>query len=574
MTDYDKFSKEELIVKLKDKDAACTELENRCRQFEEHIKKLELQVNRLRRLGVGKASEKSKEFITDADVVEESTSQSDETVQNSEESAMNGGKSIPVQPSNINVKENPKRYYKKVHLGRHQFSKGLPVVVVYLSPEGESDSFGEEIEEVVSRQLVTRMYTYMLETRRKKYVKNGVFSIAKIPEDNIFFKHRLHLETVAFILMMRYGLHTPYKRIHSIIPEPTLTYNTLVESACRGAEAFLPLAPVLLEEVKSCKRPETALGIDESPFDVLDTPANIEAFKKLVAYSDNNADSEAQPPSEGAKQELAESAQAKGPKKVIHTGRVWMVINPEAGLTYCHYTGTRQKSHPEAFLNGYKGPVMSDAYSGYLSIAKNKAFFIILMLCWAHARRHFTDLIINVKNPDPVAKEIVRLIGLLYKIEEKIKGKTPEEKLEARKESRKILDEQIKPYLDAKIKLYTPKESMHDAIDYILRNWPYFVKYTEILGGVIDNNFSERALRPTTLNRKNSLFFGSVKCAAGSAIMLSLVQSCKLNGVDVSTWITDVLGRITTYPKEKLADLLPHKWQPPTSPPQSPNTNN
>ena len=558
IVDYNTLTKEELIAKLKDKDSAYAELSRMFEQLALEASKLEMQLRKQQRDRFGKKTEKTKEFITDIEEIEQDAGEKDGDPVKDMKTA---GAATPVLVNGQTAK--PKRCYQTPHVGRNKFAENLERRYVYLEPEGEPDSHGVLVEEVVSEQLVVELKSYVLVKVRRKYVKKGIFSIAKISLNDIFFKHRLSLDTVAFILMMRYALHTPYNRILSLIPEPTLTYNTLVETACRGANALLPLAPVLLEEVKKCKDPITALGVDESPFDVLDTPANIEAFKLLVGNNEQEDDANKQTPSQLAKQEQEEQDDVKGPKKIIHTGRVWILINPEAGLSYCHYTATRQKAHPEAFLKDYNGPLVSDAYAAYLSIAKNPEYSITLMLCWAHARRHFVDLIRGNKKPDPVAKEVVRMIRQLYRIETKLKDKTPDQILEARKESRALLLEKIKPYLEEQIKLYTPKESMHDAIDYILRNWEYFIKYTELPGGKIDNNFSERNLRPTTLTRKNSLFFGSVKCAAGSALMLSLVQCCKLNGVNVLEWITDVLGRITTYPKDKLAELLPHKWKPP-----------
>jgi len=552
MLDYGNHSIEELLMVIIDKDTAYAALEQRCAELVTEVNKLNEQVNKFQRIVFGKKSEKLKDHITDVEVIAETSDPAEATSLKPEDGQVD--ENAPSQPlaspdmhSAAPVsKEKPKRVYKNGHAGRHKFDPDIIRVYEYEDPEGEPGSFGEFVEEVVSEQLVVEVNTYVLVKVRRKYVKNGIFSIAKISANNIFFKHRLHVKTVAFALMMRYALHTPYYRILSLITEPTLTYNTLVETACKGADALLPLAPVLLQEVKTCKSPHTAIGIDESTFDVMDTPKKIEVFKNATSSKGQHA---------------KEQQDTTCSNKVIHTGRVWVLINPESGLFYCHYTATREKKHPEEFLKDYNGPITSDAYAAYLSMAKSDKFSIILMLCWAHARRHFTDLILNNKKPDPVALEAVRLIGLLYKIERKIKDKSLEEQLEARKESRKILLEKIKPYLEAKKKLYTPKESMYDAIDYILKNWPYFIKYTEILGGRIDNNITELNIRPTTLNRKNSLFFGSVKCAAGSAIMFSLIQSCKLNKVNILDYLTDVLGRIATHPKDRLAELLPHKWK-------------
>ena len=92
---------------------------------------------------------------------------------------------------------------------------------------------------------------------------------------------------------------------------------------------------------------------------------------------------------------------------------------------------------------------------------------------------------------------------------------------------------------------------------------PVHVKESNIRGAVLASvDILGKAVIHSYLWCSNNPFFGSVKCAAGSAIMFSLIQSCKLNNVNVLEWITDVLGRIATHPKDQLADLLPHKWKP------------
>ena len=75
------------------------------------------------------------------------------------------------------------------------------------------------------------------------------------------------------------------------------------------------------------------------------------------------------------------------------------------------------------------------------------------------------------------------------------------------------------------------------------------------------DNEGERAIRPITISRKMSLFLGSVEQARGASLGYSLMECCRLHGVNQIEYINDVLKIIETYPKEKLAKLLPHNWK-------------
>jgi len=96
--------------------------------------------------------------------------------------------------------------------------------------------------------------------------------------------------------------------------------------------------------------------------------------------------------------------------------------------------------------------------------------------------------------------------------------------------------EQLKTYLEEKRRLYTPKEAVAEAIDYLLNHWNFFIEYTKHAKGVLDSNACERTVKPVTINRKNGLFFGSVKHGEGAALMLSLAQNCKILVAISTSW--------------------------------------
>ena len=79
------------------------------------------------------------------------------------------------------------------------------------------------------------------------------------------------------------------------------------------------------------------------------------------------------------------------------------------------------------------------------------------------------------------------------------------------------------------------------------------------------NNAVERAIRPLALNRKNALFAGSDGGAEHWAVIASLIETCKLLGVEPHAYLADAITRIVNdHPQSRLDDLLP--WAYPAMP--------
>ena len=98
------------------------------------------------------------------------------------------------------------------------------------------------------------------------------------------------------------------------------------------------------------------------------------------------------------------------------------------------------------------------------------------------------------------------------------------------------------------------------AIDYMLTRWQALTRFLDDGRICLSNNAAERALRGLALGRKSWLFAGSERGAERAALMYTLIQTAKLNGVDPQSWLADVLARIAEIPQTSLPDLLPWKW--------------
>ena len=155
---------------------------------------------------------------------------------------------------------------------------------------------------------------------------------------------------------------------------------------------------------------------------------------------------------------------------------------------------------------------------------------------------------------------MIARIAELYKIEKEIKGRSARKKKRVRKRSATLL-RSLKKYLELQLPNYAPKEAVAKAIQYCLNHWDALSAYTRYPIAPIDNNQTERTIRPITVNRKNVLFLGSVEHAKGSALMYSLMECCRLQEVDPMAWLLDIMKTIQSHPTDQLVNLLPHKWK-------------
>ena len=100
------------------------------------------------------------------------------------------------------------------------------------------------------------------------------------------------------------------------------------------------------------------------------------------------------------------------------------------------------------------------------------------------------------------------------------------------------------------------------AIDYVLRRWSALTRYLDDGRYLIDNNPAENAIRPIALGRKNWLFTGSEAAGKRAASIMSLIATARNNGHEPYAYLKDVFTRLPTQPNSRIAELLPHRWQP------------
>ena len=224
-------------------------------------------------------------------------------------------------------------------------------------------------------------------------------------------------------------------------------------------------------------------------------------------------------------------------RRICLYGRLWAVASP-AGIFY-QYHRTRESKWIESLLEDYSGGVMGDAYSGHSGLLARHD--ILAAFCWAHARRKFYECADKRRR-----QVILDHIARLYSVEEAIREAPPDERVRVRRERAGPILAQIHDLLQAwdADPHVLPKSGIGNATAYVLSRWDGFKAYLNHGHLPIDNNLTERGMRPNALHRKNSLFSASEKGAEGYATLLTICQSAWMHSLDPSAYMLDVIDRI------------------------------
>lgn len=241
-------------------------------------------------------------------------------------------------------------------------------------------------------------------------------------------------------------------------------------------------------------------------------------------------------------------------KKKLHKGYLWGLLGPPG--IYFRYSPSRASEIAEELLSGYKGFLQADAYAGYNSVAKE----CVRVGCWAHVRRKFVEL---QKIAGKESGKVLKLISELYKLEKDNKGKDkPLEQIAKIRQSKSVeLLKKLRDYLE-NFKITTlPKHPLMEAVNYTLNQWQELTVFTEHAFIRKDNNIIENQIRPVAIGRKNWIFAGSHQGAQNSAILYSIIGTCKMHGVNPQQYLEDALKRVHSHPVNRVSELLPHNWK-------------
>ena len=181
------------------------------------------------------------------------------------------------------------------------------------------------------------------------------------------------------------------------------------------------------------------------------------------------------------------------------------------------------------------------------------------LACGAHVRRRFVDATrVQPKGKRGRADEAVSLIGKLYGVEREHKDAAPEVRHLARQQRSVPVLAELRAWMLQNTPLVTPKSALGTALAYMGNLWAQLTRYTERGDLPIDNNRCENAIRPFVIGRKAWLFSDTPAGAHASAVIYSLVQTAKANGLEPYTWLRRVLRDLPAAKTvEEVEALLP-----------------
>jgi hypothetical protein len=328
------------------------------------------------------------------------------------------------------------------------------------------------------------------------------------------------------VLVSKYADHLPLYRQAQIYARQgiALDRSTLADWVGRAAWHLRPVHGRLLENIQS----STKIFADETRAPVLDPGRGRTKTGQLWAYARDD--------------------------------RPFGGVDPPIAVYV--YAQNRKSEQPIAHLAGFCGVLQVDGYAGYRALAEKNS--VQLAFCWAHVRRRFFEL--AAAGPSPIAGEVLERIGGLYTIENEIRGRCAEERRDMRQQKSRPILGALEVWLREKLALISQKTKLAEAIRYALSRWEGLTRFVDDGRIEIDSNVVERAIRPIALNRKNALFAGSDGGGENWAIIASLIETCKLNGVDPQAYLSEVLGKIVRgHLASKIDELLPWAYTPATS---------
>ncbi|MER9651038.1 IS66 family transposase [Mesorhizobium sp. M0199] len=227
------------------------------------------------------------------------------------------------------------------------------------------------------------------------------------------------------------------------------------------------------------------------------------------------------------------------------------------------YQPGRGQIHPQTFLGDYRGIVMSDGYSAWRTLEGATH-----LGCMAHSRRHFVDALKARKKGGGPPEQALRFFEQLYRVERQARNEIPDDG-ETRDDCIRRFRQQhsvpilhaLKAWLDDFAPKVLPDSKLGDAVSYTLNQWGYLTRYTEDGSMPIDNNLLERDIRIFATGRKSWLFSDTVDGAGASAVIYSLMLTCRACGVEPLAWLRHVLTELPQRPENAaIEDLLPFNF--------------
>jgi transposase len=418
---------------------------------------------------------------------------------------------------------------KRRRAGRGRLPAHLPRVEVVLAPEATACPCCQGLLVEIGTDAAERLDVIpaqfrVIVTKRPKLACRACAGVVlQAPAPARLIEGGMPTEAaVAHVLVSRYADHLPLYRQSQILARQGIEIGREVLADWTGTAA-MEIVPVV-RRMREILLASLRLFADETTMPVLDPGRG--KTKKGYAWA------------------------------IARDDRPWGGADPPAVVF--HYAPGRGAEHAKALLGGYRGILQCDGYGAYKTLAATGAG-ITLAFCWSHVRREFIELAKG--KTAPIATETLGRIAALYAIEAEVRGKPPDFRRAVRQQKSRPLVEDLFAWLSAQLARLPGGSPTAEAIRYALNHRDGLVRFLDDGRIELDTNTVERAIRPICLSRKNALFASGDDGGARWAAVASLVETCKLNGVDPQRYFTDLLTRLVNgWPNSRINELMPWHW--------------
>ncbi len=242
----------------------------------------------------------------------------------------------------------------------------------------------------------------------------------------------------------------------------------------------------------------------------------------------------------------------------VRQGYLWTGSRPKGDVFFRWETSRATACLDQVVPANFTGTLQCDGYAAYRTFANRRGTAIELAGCWAHVRRKFYEAI---ESSPKIAGWIVRQIQHLYQVESVLREHRagPRLRTSTRAHQSRPVVERLQQAL-TKLKTsgrHLPQSPMGGAIDYALGLWSTLTVYLADGRVEIDNNLVENAIRPTAIGKKNWLFVGDAHAGERSAIIYTVVESCRRRGLDPYAYLKDVLTRLPHMTNWQIPEVTP-----------------
>jgi transposase len=349
---------------------------------------------------------------------------------------------------------------------------------------------------------------------RPRYVKAERFAIAQLPPQPIE-QGMVGPALLAEVLINKFEYHIPLFRLEKMFRQQfgvDLSRKTMGCWVEQAAELLKPVYRSIQEDLLA----GNYLQADETPIRYLD------------------------PDVKGKSQQ----------------GYLWVYSRPGGDVLF-EWRVSRSREGPQEFLKDFRGKLQTDGYSVYESLAKARGD-LTLIGCWAHVRRGFHEALAETK----LAAWFLGQIGQLYALEKKLREQKAGPQLRAAMrvwQSRPVLT-RLHRGMELVRRQTLPQGLLGHAIDYALKRWEALTQFVKDGFLEIDNNLIENSIRPSALGKRNWLFIGHPEAGERSAVIYTLLGSCRRHGVNPFDYLKDLFTRLPAAKITQIKEFTPVAW--------------